>query len=341
MTGIFCIHPCVHDVESFLKFAKLGNVDGLVWNDKAPDVLIATEWIYYKKKYFRLFRSLYRKSGIKVALLGEAIEGDYNIFDYVIGFSDDREDDPRYIRILSPFDFYTSFLPEKKNTLTPDSAALLLKTKHKFCNFLYTNANAHPMRDALFYKLSEYKRVDSLGKHLNNVAFPGTGYGNGHASDCIALKSPYKFSIAAENACFKGYTTEKVYTSLIAHTIPVYWGNPAILDDVNPECIVVADNLDEALERVRAIDADDKLWAQMASQPWRTPEQEKAQDERTSAYMEKFCRILQGKAGRMLAEGYHTGLYRTNFFFGRYPFDGSGTRKLRRIITKIAERWRK
>lgn len=48
------------------------------------------------------------------------------------------------------------------------------------------------MRDKLFYNLSEYKRVDSLGKHLNNVNTKGTGY-LGHHKDCVTLKEPYKF----------------------------------------------------------------------------------------------------------------------------------------------------
>lgn len=320
MTKIFCIHPSVSDVESFLRFARLGDIGGLVWDDRSPDILIATEWIYYKKAFFKKFRELYGRSGIKVALLGEAVEGDYNLFDYVIGFSCDRASDPRYIRILSPFDFYTSFLPETANTLDAESAARLLKEKSGFCNFLYSNPNAHPMRDALFYKLSEYRRVDSLGKHLNNVGVPGTGY-NSHAADCIGLKSPYKFSIAAENACFKGYTTEKIFTSLAAHTVPVYWGNPSIADDVNPDCFVLAENSDETLERVRAIDADEELWIQMVSRPWRTAEQVKAQEERTAEYRRRLADILEGRACRIVAEGYHTGLYRDRFFGGGFPFD--------------------
>ena len=44
----------------------------------------------------------------------------------------------------------------------------------------------------------------------------------------LRMKKPYKFSIAFENAWYPGYTSEKIVTSMLAGTIPIYWGNPDI-----------------------------------------------------------------------------------------------------------------
>ena len=50
----------------------------------------------------------------------------------------------------------------------------------------------------------------------------------------VEQKSYYKFTIAAENAAFPGYTSEKLMTSFQAHSIPIYWGNRDVVDEFNP-----------------------------------------------------------------------------------------------------------
>lgn len=321
MIKICCLHPVVCDVPTFLKFAGLEDCQGLretlVWDTSSPDVLIASEWIYYRFSYARAFRNLYPRSGLKVELLGEALEGDMNLFDYVIGFSNRYASDSRYIRLPAPDYMFKGFLSAKENTLSGADTAALLASKQGFCNFLYSNAKAHPRRDELFHLLSTYKRVDSLGRHLCNMPREGTGYGHGHAKDCVGIKSPYKFSIAAENAVFRGYTTEKVLTSLEAHTVPVYWGNPDVAEDVNPKAIVNAacfDSDEALLDAVKRIDADDALWAEMVSAPWRTPEQLENSRLRTENYKNSFLTILSGNATRQAPEGFHETLYRKSFF---------------------------
>lgn len=321
MIKICCLHPKVSDVPSFLKNAGLedcqGLTDTLVWDTSSPDVLFASELIYYKYRFASDFRRLYSRSGIKVAYLCEALEGDMNLFDYVIGFSNQYPDNSRFIRLPAPADMFKGFLSAKENSLNPDEAAALLETKTGFCNFLYSNGKAHPRRDELFHLLSSYKRVDSLGKHLCNMPQAGTGYGNGHAKDCVGIKSPYKFSIAAENAVFRGYTTEKVLTSLEAHTVPVYWGNPDVIEDINPKAIVNVSSYDsdaELLEAVKEIDADDGLWAKMVSEPWQTPEQADNSRRRTENYRNALTGILSGNASRQAPEGFHEDLYRRGYF---------------------------
>ena len=89
----------------------------------------------------------------------------------------------------------------------------------------------------------------------------------------IKLKRSYKFDIAAENARFYGYTTEKIMSSFMARTVPIYWGNPLIAEEFNPEAFVNANGMEaeELLETVRRIDDDDNLWCRMVSAPPMTP----------------------------------------------------------------------
>ena len=327
MPKVFLIHPSVHDLPSMLSFLHLpAGSPELEWSDKNPDVLIASEWIYYRKSLFRRFRDLYGHSGLKVGYMQEALEPDLNVFDYGIGFSDASGSDGRFIRLPSPLDLFDGFIDTRDNPIrTEDQALGELSRKHGFCSFLYSNANANPMRDRLFHALSEYRRVDSLGRHLNNVGVPGTGFA-GHRSECKTLKSDYKFGISAENTDFKGGTTEKIFTTLTAHSVPIYWGNPSITDDVNPDCFINAadyPDLPSLVERVREVDHDDALWARMVSAPWFTPEQVKAHAERTASYLDGMDRILSGAAPRRAADGYHAGLYRKWFLDGKYPFDKS------------------
>jgi len=320
------LHRHFKDVKGFLRYARLDErLSGqLEWDETSPDILIASEWIYYRSDLFRKFRDLYPKSGVKVAYLGEAIAPDFNLFDYAIGFSDAYRDNERYIRILSPFDMFSGFLRTTSNELdSMDKAEAELGKKTGFCNFLYSNPCANPMRDKLFLEIGKYKRVDSLGRHLNNVSTPGTGY-SGHSKDCTPMKSKYKFSIASENSDYKGYTSEKIITSLEAHTVPIYWGNPDVVDDINPACFINVNGIsdfDELRAQIERIDNDNELWCRMVSQPWLTEEQSLRHMARTEAYRSRLESILDGESGKKLPEGYHIYLYRKRFFDGSFPFD--------------------
>ena len=91
------------------------------------------------------------------------------------------------------------------------------------------------------------------------------------------MKKPYKFSIAFENAWYPGYTSEKIVTSMLAGTIPIYWGNPDISREFNSASFINCHDfptLDDAAAYVQKVDEDDNLWCEIMSRPWKTPEQE-------------------------------------------------------------------
>lgn len=316
-TRIYFIHRHINTLSAFLKVVNLQEQEKrLEWDPLHPEILFASEWIYYDEACSQEFRSLWPKVRLRVMMAFEAINPDMNLFDYAFGFNNmvNYEGD-RFIRLLSPIHLFTNFISCTENAIRDlEAAKACLFSKTGFCNFLYTNGSAHPMRDQLFYELSKYKKVDSLGKHLNNVGRPGTGYA-GHQKEGIEIKSRYKFSIASENACFRGYTSEKVFTSFIAHTVPIYWGNPDVMEDVNPKAIINASDyssFDELRSFVEYVDTHDDVWAEMVSRPWMTNEQLEKHNERTRVFVERFKSILFGDLNDLqrLAQGAHQDYYR-------------------------------
>lgn len=314
---IYIIHRHIKSLTAFLKVVDLqGLEDRLEWDPQHPEILFASEWIYYDKVCFLEFSSLWPKAKLRVLMAFEAINPDMNLFDYAFGFNNrvNYEGD-RFIRLLSPIHLFANFISCTENGIHDvEAAKACLVSKTGFCNFLYTNSAAHPMRDQLFFELNKYKKIDSLGRHLNNVDRPGTGYA-GYQTEGIDIKSHYKFSIASENACFRGYTSEKVFTSFIAHTVPIYWGNPDVKEDVNPKAIINASDyssFDELRSFVEYVDTHDDVWAEMVSRPWMTSDQIEMHNERTRVFKERLKSILFGDINDLqrLAQGTHQDYYR-------------------------------
>lgn len=128
----------------------------------------------------------------------------------------------------------------------------------------------------MFFFFSKYKKVDSLGRHLKNVDIEDTRDIIGWEKKSIELKRKYKFSIAAENACFPGYTSEKIMTSMLANTIPIYWGNPYVGEEFNEKSFINANqytNVGDLIEKIKELDENEDAYMEMMSQPWRTNEQ--------------------------------------------------------------------
>lgn len=281
---IYFVHNWVHDIESFINYtdAKLNSDITLVWDDKNPEILFGSDNIYTSKSCNDKFRELYNKAKIVVYFGSEASFMDLNLFDYGIGFDNSIISD-RYIQLPVERFFRRMF---KEYPITKEELDTVRSKKLSFCNFMYSNPNAHPLRDRLFYAISEYKRVDSLGAHLNNTGRGGTGF-VGHYEDMVNLKRGYKFSIACENARFPGYTSEKIYTSLYARTIPIYWGNPDIEKEINPVCFINCMNfstIDDIINEIKRIDGDDEIRLKMITAPWHTPEQLAYISERSKRY---------------------------------------------------------
>jgi hypothetical protein len=92
-------------------------------------------------------------------------------------------------------------------------------------------------RNDMFETLSKLKKVDSFGRHLNNMDCK-----DGYTGPTDHLISQYKFMICFENTNKPNYFTEKLINAYYHGTIPIYWGCPNIEDYINMESILYLPN---------------------------------------------------------------------------------------------------
>lgn len=184
-------------------------------------------------------------------------------------FTGDRLNDPRHLR----YPIYARYLYHLKDhtgrTLVKHAnynPAAILKSKTRFCNFVYSNGGARE-RIMFFEMLSKYKHVDSGGGVLNNM---GRKVG-----DKLAFLENYKFTIAFENSQYPGYVSEKLAEPMVANSIPIYWGDPNIHFDFNPHSFVCADeseNLETQFRRIIGhivyLDNHDDAYLRVLTEPW-------------------------------------------------------------------------
>ncbi len=323
---IYMIHPNVHNAQELYSVLQLEHIDELdyefIWDTDNPRFIVATELIYTDAMNRREFSRMYNEYVVTIFIASECMAPDLNIFDYAICF-DDTIGEGRVISHV-PRGFYREYISKRENDLAHNMALArkALLNKSGFCNFIYSNPNGHKNREEIFYAINEYKKVDSLGAFLNN-----TGYSDGQRNilervrNTVELKSNYKFTIAFENATHRGYTSEKIYTSLEAHSIPIYWGNPEIDKIVNERAIINChryENFEQVMEKVKEIDSDDNKWCEMICEPWLTKEQEIEERKRKEAYYRFLERIFtqdNRMEGLKRGSGTYTDLYK-GFLFG-------------------------
>ncbi len=231
----------------------------LVINDHRPDFVI-----------FSIFGHDFMKYGdaVRIFFVGENVRPDFNLCDYAFSY-DWLEFGDRHYRCPN-YQLYEHFKIICRDRKT--SIDLPARQPRKFCNFIYSNANGHPLRDQFFHILSKYKKIDSVGAHLNNMGVRlGTAYTGDWPTEKVEFQSDYKFSMAFENSSTPGYTTEKIVHALAAGTIPIYWGNPLVHREFNTQRFINLHDyptVDAVIERIGDIDRDDALYHSILEQPF-------------------------------------------------------------------------
>lgn len=201
----------------------------------------------------------FKYDGIRIFCTIEAICPDFNLCDYGIGF-EYLEYGDRYFR-LPNFYFYPNLVTQMshKHENIPMEFA-----DREFCSFVYSNNRADEMRRKIFIKLSEYRKVDSGGRYLNNMP-------DGKAvEDKLTFERQHKFSIACENAAHPGYHTEKLAEAFAAQTVPIYWGDPEVEKVFNPKAFINCNNyssVEEIVERVKYLDTHPEEYLEMLREP--------------------------------------------------------------------------
>lgn len=217
----------------------------------SPDYVICSEFGYSHT------RAKYRNC-IKIMFSGENLVADFNSYDYAIGFNHiDYED--RYLR-LPLYVLYTDIIDKAINKHKKADEDFL--GRKGFCAYVISNPDASRERDDIIDSLGKYKELSSGGRYRNNVGGP--------VKDKLAFLGDYRFSLAIENSRTSGYTTEKILQAFAAGTIPIYWGDPGIEREFNPDSFINAasfSSLEELSEYVAAIFEDDEKYLAMAKAP--------------------------------------------------------------------------
>ena len=199
---------------------------------------------------------------VKIYFAVEAFLPDFRWCDYALTCH--YLDDPRHLRLpfyaLAPFPTWQG---------SDEEIARVMAAKTEFCSMVVSNAKRSKThkRIEFFQRLSQYKKVDSGGVAFNNIGRQ-IPRGVNHKLDFIR---PYKFNIAFENSSVPGYTTEKIVDAMKARCVPVYWGNPRIGEEFNPNSFLNYFDFpsEEALiEKIIELDRDDAKYLEYLRQPY-------------------------------------------------------------------------
>lgn len=187
-----------------------------------------------------------------IALAGEVFEGPIHLGDGVDILLDRTTDRPVHCKNCQRVHYYQGlgyaathatdtgydlhklchpeFRPlPKNNSKVLLSASRVAKRSHHSADVLF--------RVAVFKNISSAegtKFVDELkDPQYTRVKCPGNFLG-----DMVKCKSKYQFTLDMENSQHEGYVSEKLFTGLLAGTIPVYFGDPGITKIINPRRII-------------------------------------------------------------------------------------------------------
>ncbi len=174
-------------------------------------------------------------------------------------------DDPRHLRLP----YYVMAGDPASLSKEGEDFAALLAAKTRFCSFIVSNGGKRKTQKRVdfFHRLARYKPVDSAGRYLNNIGGP---IPPGPAAK-LAFLRPYKFNIAFENISLPGYTTEKLFEAMQARSLPIYWGNPRVNEEFNPQSFLNYFDFpsEEALiEKIIELDRDDAKYLAWLRQPY-------------------------------------------------------------------------
>lgn len=197
---------------------------------------------------------------IKIFYTGENRTPDFNECDYAIGFDHIYYGD-RYLRYPLYYLYEDMMLLAEKKHLDIDEKHLLSE-KTDFCSVTVSNTNRPPNFFQMAEALEAYKPLDYGGSWKNNVG--------GNVQDKLAFDRTHKFTMAFEHTGYSGYITEKIVEAFAARTIPIFWGDPAVVEVFNPRAFINVHNysgVSAVVDVVRKLDEDKELYLAMQREP--------------------------------------------------------------------------
>lgn len=206
----------------------------------------------------------FRYDCVRIWVTGENTRPDFNLVDYAVGF-DDMQFGDRYLQLPLYVLIYDE--EREKALIKHENIDREWALQREFCGWIVSNGGwSAKEREQIYYKLSEYRKIESGGKYLNNLP-GGEVVPRGQS---LPFYSRHKFTLALENSRMPGYTTEKIIESWGGRTVPIYWGDPAIETVFNKEAFINANEYsswDGLLDEVKRIDEDDDAYMHMLEAP--------------------------------------------------------------------------
>ena len=252
-------------------------------NDNECDIL-------YNQYYSEMSNPRAVNAAIKIFYTGEVLNKRH-MQDYDLYIGTEYIDHPKYARLA--FGFVNGCSRGSNGDLNRYKTREKCNPNKEFACFLVTNGSnkyeATETRVQLFHALSLYKKVLSGGNLLNN-----TGYVVPR-DETMKFLSQCKFVIAYENQAHPGYLTEKVFNAYFAGAVPIYYGHPTVLADINRKAVIYGgdfNNLTDLGEYVKKVDNDDKLYCKIYNENLVKRNQ---CDLMVNAVKQKFCRLLEEK----------------------------------------------
>lgn len=216
------------------------------------------------------------QTDIKIFFTGENLRrypdyADYCLIrkdiDLAIGF--DVFEDSRYIRFPLWMMDYTFAPTAGKEEIIRKCAQMRfpdIGSKRKFCCMVASNG-ADGLRDEILDSVSQIKQVDSAGRYRHNDDSLQSEF----EDNKLLYLHQYNFNICPENTSAYGYTTEKLFQSITAGCIPVYWGAEFADKVVINEDAVIRwdrnDNGKEAMKKINELWSNELLLSEFLSQP--------------------------------------------------------------------------
>lgn len=318
---ILFLHPHIHSVNALKDFlyldnSRLSDEFELCWDEETPDFVIVCVETILDTQLWERFKTLQKvdDSPVSIFYATEAVSPDMNLFDYAFVFDRTLSDGDRVTRIPTLLHFRREIGGNLNKRDVPK-----YEDKKRFCNFIYSNSNAHPARDRLFHTVSDYRFVDSMGRHLNNMGNVPSRQDEDWAKLSVEQRLPYRFSIAAENECFPGYISEKMINCYLAGTVPIYWGDPTIKEEFNERAFICTQDYNDSeqlISRIREVNESKDEWNGIVNQPIQTKEQEQRTKKETAVYYETLNCILSRdkESARRIPRGYFVDMYRELFY---------------------------
>lgn len=208
-----------------------------------------------KIKKFIIEKIVRNKNAAKLYYTGEAGKTEFTEYDMSIGFEFALIDN--YIRVPLYYNYYREKVSTNyaRNNCQPK--------KENFACFLYSNnlrMKVHDgviARNSFFEKLSNYKKVISGGRVMNNIGYEVP------RDKTIEWLSSCKFIIAYENQVFDGYMTEKPFQAYYAGAIPIYYGSESSFKTVNKNAMIYRGDFSsdqEMIDYIIKLDNNDELY---------------------------------------------------------------------------------